>query len=66
MPATPAAAGRLPPGSSFPSSFSGGAFTGALAEYDSMSRLDPWKTKMLLRAKKNLAKAVEEEEDDLT
>jgi|TARA_B110000305_G_C19439475_1_gene640967 alpha-soluble NSF attachment protein len=42
------------------------AFTGALAEYDSMSRLDPWKTKMLLRAKKHMAKAIEEEEDDLT
>jgi alpha-soluble NSF attachment protein len=42
------------------------AFTGALAEYDSMSRLDPWKTKMLLRAKKQMTKAIEEEEDDLT
>lgn len=42
------------------------AFTNVLAEYDSMSRLDPWKTKLLLRAKKKIVKAVEEEEDDLT
>lgn len=41
-------------------------FTAVLGEYDSMSRLDPWKTKLLLRAKKKIAKAVEEEEDDLT
>ena len=41
-------------------------FTAVLAEYDSMSRLDPWKTKLLLRAKKKIAKDVEEEEDDLT
>ena len=41
-------------------------FASALAEYDGMSRLDPWKTTLLLRAKKKIAKAVEEEEDDLT
>ena len=42
------------------------AFTNVLAEYDSMSRLDSWKTKLLLRAKKKIVKAVEEDEDDLT
>ncbi len=42
------------------------AFSAALAEYDGMSRLDPWKTKLLLRAKKKIQSRVEEEEDDLT
>jgi alpha-soluble NSF attachment protein len=41
------------------------AFATALAEYDSMSRLDPWKTKLLLVAKQKIAQA-EEDEDDLT
>jgi alpha-soluble NSF attachment protein len=41
------------------------AFATALAEYDSMSRLDPWKTKLLLVAKQRIAQA-EEDEDDLT
>ena len=41
------------------------AFSAALAEYDGMSRLDPWKTKLLLRAKKKIQSRVEEE-DDLT
>ncbi|RWW32338.1 hypothetical protein GW17_00003001 [Ensete ventricosum] len=40
-------------------------FTDALQEYDSMTRLDPWKTTLLLRVK-NAIKAKEEEEDDLT
>ncbi|EFJ20447.1 hypothetical protein SELMODRAFT_109073 [Selaginella moellendorffii] len=40
-------------------------FTDAVKEYDSISRLDPWKTTMLLRAKKAL-KAKEEEEEELT
>ncbi|CAL9076649.1 unnamed protein product [Musa textilis] len=40
-------------------------FTDALQEYDSMTRLDPWKTMLLLRVK-NAIKAKEEEEDDLT
>ena len=41
------------------------AFATALAEYDSMSRLDPWKTKLLLVAKQKITQA-EEDEDDLT
>ncbi|XP_065008001.1 alpha-soluble NSF attachment protein 2-like isoform X3 [Musa acuminata AAA Group] len=40
-------------------------FTDAAQEYDSMTRLDPWKTTLLLRVK-NAIKAKEEEEDDLT
>ena len=40
-------------------------FTNSLQEYDSMTRLDPWKTTLLLRVK-NAIKAKEEEEDDLT
>ncbi|CAL9098296.1 unnamed protein product [Musa textilis] len=40
-------------------------FTSALQEYDSMTRLDPWKTTLLLRVK-NAIKAKEEEDDDLT
>jgi alpha-soluble NSF attachment protein len=31
-----------------------------------MSRLDTWKTKLLLRAKKKIVQAVAEEEEDLT
>ncbi|KAM0946710.1 putative NSF attachment protein [Dioscorea sansibarensis] len=42
-----------------------GKFTDAIKEFDSMTRLDPWKTTLLLRAK-NVLKAKEEEEDDLT
>lgn len=41
------------------------SFTDAVIEYDSLSRLDQWKTTMLLRAKKAL-KAKDEQEDDLT
>ncbi|OAY80649.1 Alpha-soluble NSF attachment protein [Ananas comosus] len=40
-------------------------FTDFIKEYDSMTRLDPWKTTLLLRSK-NALKAKEEEEDDLT
>jgi|TARA_B110000902_G_scaffold117468_1_gene137803 alpha-soluble NSF attachment protein len=40
-------------------------FAQSLAEYDAMSRLDPWKTKLLLVAKQKIALAAEEE-DDLT
>ncbi|PKA53269.1 Alpha-soluble NSF attachment protein [Apostasia shenzhenica] len=40
-------------------------FTEAIKEFDSMTRLDPWKTTLLLRAK-NALKAKEDEEDDLT
>ncbi|KAJ6832439.1 alpha-soluble NSF attachment protein-like [Iris pallida] len=42
-----------------------GKFTDCIKEFDSMTRLDPWKTTLLLRAK-NALKAKEEEEDDLT
>ncbi|XXG44202.1 hypothetical protein AAC387_Pa01g4067 [Persea americana] len=40
-------------------------FTDAVKEIDSMTRLDTWKTTLLLRAKSAL-KAKEVEEDDLT
>ncbi|XP_073032743.1 alpha-soluble NSF attachment protein-like [Primulina eburnea] len=40
-------------------------FTGAIKEFDSMTRLDAWKTTLLLRVKEAL-KAKELEEDDLT
>ncbi|KAF3670500.1 Alpha-soluble NSF attachment protein [Capsicum chinense] len=40
-------------------------FTGCLKEYDSMTKLDEWKTTLLLRVKEAL-KAKELEEDDLT
>ncbi|KAL5991776.1 Alpha-soluble NSF attachment protein 2 [Asimina triloba] len=40
-------------------------FTNVVKEFDSMTRLDHWKTTLLLRAKTAL-KAKEEEEDDLT
>ncbi|CAA6662437.1 unnamed protein product [Spirodela intermedia] len=42
-----------------------GKFTAVVAEFDSMTRLDAWKTTLLLRAK-NALKAREEAEDDLT
>jgi len=44
----------------------GDAFSSAVADFDSMSRLDAWKTTMLLKAKKRIAQRVEAEEDDLT
>ncbi|KAH0462524.1 hypothetical protein IEQ34_010099 [Dendrobium chrysotoxum] len=40
-------------------------FTEAVKEFDSMTRLDPWKTTLLLRAKSSL-KAKEQNDDDLT
>lgn len=40
-------------------------FTDAIKEFDSMTRLDQWKTTLLLRAK-NTLKAKEFEDDDLT
>ncbi|AQK51741.1 Alpha-soluble NSF attachment protein 2 [Zea mays] len=40
-------------------------FTDAIKEFDSMTRLDPWKTTLLLRAKNELKKK-EDDEDDLT
>ncbi|KAK9126779.1 hypothetical protein Scep_015625 [Stephania cephalantha] len=40
-------------------------FTDIVKEFDSMTRLDPWKTTLLLRVKEKL-KAKELEEDDLT
>ncbi|KAK1284140.1 hypothetical protein QJS10_CPB21g00465 [Acorus calamus] len=42
-----------------------GKFTDVIKEFDNMTRLDPWKTTLLLRAK-NALKAKEDEEDDLT
>lgn len=41
-------------------------FTDAIAEYDSMTRLDGWKTQLLLRVKKRLTAVAEGEEEDLT
>ncbi len=41
-------------------------FTDAVAEYDSLTRLDAWKTQLLLRVKKRLASVAEGEEEDLT
>uniref|UniRef100_A0A453RUQ5 Alpha-soluble NSF attachment protein n=2 Tax=Triticinae TaxID=1648030 RepID=A0A453RUQ5_AEGTS len=40
-------------------------FTDAIKEFDGMTRLDPWKTTLLLRAKNELKKQ-EDDEDDLT
>lgn len=42
------------------------AFTTAVAEYDSLTRLDGWKTTMLLRIKRKLTAPEEGEEEDLT
>ena len=39
----------------------GDAFSRAVAEFDSMSRLDAWKTTVLLKAKKRIEAAVREE-----
>lgn len=41
-------------------------FSSAVADFDSMSRLDAWKTTMLLKAKKRIVARQEAEEDDLT
>ncbi|GJN40426.1 hypothetical protein PR202_gb29635 [Eleusine coracana subsp. coracana] len=40
-------------------------FTDAIKEFDSMTRLDPWKTTLLLKAKNELKKR-DDDEDDLT
>ncbi|KAI4973107.1 hypothetical protein ZWY2020_028815 [Hordeum vulgare] len=45
--------------------FSGTREYKLLAEFDGMTRLDPWKTTLLLRAKNELKKQ-EDDEDDLT
>lgn len=41
-------------------------FTDAVAEYDSLTRLDAWKTQLLLRVKKRLSAVADGEEEDLT
>ncbi|CAL8465428.1 g4964 [Coccomyxa elongata] len=41
-------------------------YTDAIAEYDSMTRLDAWKTTLLLRGKKRLQSNDEHDEPDLT
>ena len=41
-------------------------FTDAIAEFDSMTRLDPWKTTLLLRAKKRIEARNEVDEEDFT
>lgn len=41
-------------------------FSTAVAEYDNLSRLDPWKTTMLVRVKRKIQSRVEVEEEDLT
>lgn len=41
-------------------------FTDAIAEFDSMTRLDAWKTTMLLRSKKLIGAHDEHHEPDLT
>jgi len=40
-------------------------FTAVVAEFDQITRLDPWKTSLLLKAKKSIA-ALEAQEEDLT
>eukprot|EP00873_Tetraselmis_striata_P041471 jgi/Tetstr1/461735/TSEL_006825.t1 len=42
------------------------AFTNAIAEYDSMTRLDPWKTSLLLIAKKLIVSRENDDDEDLT
>jgi alpha-soluble NSF attachment protein len=41
-------------------------FTEVIAEFDSMTRLDAWKTALLLRVKKKLTAIGEGGEEDLT
>ena len=40
------------------------AFTAAVSEFDSMTRLEPWKTSLLLEAKRKIA-SIEAQEEDL-
>ncbi|KAG7668703.1 hypothetical protein Ndes2526B_g03672 [Nannochloris sp. 'desiccata'] len=42
------------------------AFTAAVAEFDALTRLDAFKTALLLRAKRKLTEAPQDEEEDLT
>ena len=42
------------------------AFTDALGEFDNMTRLDAWKTALLLRVKKRMVAAEDGDEPDLT
>jgi alpha-soluble NSF attachment protein len=42
------------------------AFTAVVAEFDSLSRLDSWKTTMLVRVKRKIQSRAEVEEEDLT
>ncbi len=44
----------------------GQKFADTLAEYDSLSRLDGWKTSLLLRVKKRLESDELNDEEDLT
>lgn len=41
-------------------------FTDTIAEFDSMTRLDGWKTTLLLRAKKRIQSRDEVDEEDFT
>ncbi len=41
-------------------------YTDAIADYDSMTRLDAWKTTLLLRGKKRLQSNDDHDEPDLT
>jgi alpha-soluble NSF attachment protein len=41
-------------------------FTDAIAEFDSMTRLDSWKTALLLRSKKRMQTQTAHDEPDLT
>jgi len=41
-------------------------FTDAIAEFDSMTRLDQWKTTLLLRSKKRIQARDEVDEEDFT
>ena len=42
------------------------AFTTAVAEFDSLTRLDAWKTTLLVRVKRKISSREEVEEEDLT
>lgn len=42
------------------------SFTDAIAEFDQMTKLDPWKVTLLLRAKKRIESRDEVDEEDFT
>ena len=42
------------------------AFTTAVAEFDSLTRLDAWKTALLVRVKRKIGTRDELDEEDLT